>query len=75
MSFRLEDAPAILQRAMDTKLSSVKVQLALVYLGDIVVFSKNAKQPHVASATSIGIALGCRSQPEAKDVVILCGED
>lgn len=40
MPFRLENAQATFQRAMDIILLSLQWQLALVCLGDIVVFYK-----------------------------------
>lgn len=41
MSFGLENAPASFQKAMDVILASGRCQFTLVYLKDIVVFSKS----------------------------------
>lgn len=41
MLFGLKNAPGSFQLAMDVKLSTVYWQFALVYLNDVVIFSKN----------------------------------
>ena len=41
MPFGLTNAPATFQRAMDTILAGLKWNICLVYLDDIIVFSKN----------------------------------
>ena len=43
MPFGLRNAPAAVQRTMDVILASVKWKTALVYLDDIVVFSKSVR--------------------------------
>ena len=44
MPFELKNAPATYQRAIDTIITTVKWQFALVYLDDIIVFSSSFVQ-------------------------------
>ena len=44
MPFGLRNAPATFQRALDIILSSVRWQSCLIYLDDVIVFSKNVEQ-------------------------------
>jgi hypothetical protein len=63
LPFGLRNAPATFQRAMDIILSGVKWKTFLVYLDDVIVFSKSMKDhlAHVAEALtllgSVGLSL------------------
>lgn len=75
MNFALKHALATFLRPMDVILSSLKWQIALVYLDDIVVFLKKANKPHGTLATSIDKASGCRGNTQAEEVLIFCKEN
>ena len=44
MLFGLRNAPATFQRALDIMLSGVRWQICLVYLDDVIVFSRTVEQ-------------------------------
>ena len=52
MPFGLTNAPATFQRALDILLSGVKWQFCLVYLDDVIIFSRNEKE-HVHHVDTI----------------------
>ena len=52
MPFRLRNAPATFQRALYIILSGVRWQTCLIYLDDVIVFSKNEKE-HVAHVDEV----------------------
>ena len=52
MPFGLRNAPATFQRALDIILSGVRWQTCLIYLDDVIVFSKNEEE-HVAHVDEV----------------------
>ena len=44
MPFGLRNAPATFQRALDIILSSVKWQFCIVYIDDVIIFSKSVDE-------------------------------
>jgi len=57
MRFGLKKAPATFQRAFGISLSGLKWQIFLVYLDDVIIFSKNAEQ-HVKGVDTVLHRLG-----------------
>ena len=55
MPFGLRNAPATFQRVMDVILSSVRWQFALVYLDDVIIFSRSVEEhfAHVRTVLSL----------------------
>lgn len=60
MPFGLKNAPATFQRAVDMILASVKWQYAIVYLDDIVIFSRNVEEhlKHIRTVLTLLRAAG-----------------
>lgn len=60
LPFGLSNAPATFQRAMDMILAGVKWQTCLIYLDDVIVFSKTAEQhlDHLAEVLDLLAAAG-----------------
>ncbi len=56
MPFGLTNAPATSQRAVDILISGVNWQFCLVYLGDIIVYSKS-EEDHIHHATKVLLIL------------------
>ena len=56
MSFGLTNAPATFPRMMDVLLAGFKWNSCLVYLDDIVVFSKSIKGPWFACKPSLNVS-------------------
>jgi len=52
MPLGLTNAPATFQRVLDIILSSLKWQICLVYLEDVIIFSANAEQ-HVNDVDTV----------------------
>ena len=52
MPFGLRNAPATFQRAIDIELSGLRWQTCLIYLDDVIVFSKDTKE-HVAHVDQV----------------------
>ena len=55
MPFGLKNAPGTFQRAADVILASVKWQFALVYLDDIIIYSKSIEEHYDHLQTVLGL--------------------
>ena len=60
--FGLKNAPATFQRALDIILSGPRWQICLVYLDDVIVFSKDMEQ-HLAQVDTVLTLLRARESP------------